>query len=133
MQKSIFKEKYFLFSLRIEKREVLYRNVDEIIEYFKEQITKHTTARFLCVFDHYKHTESLKDGVIAPQIKEAKNICLCFGKKLESAEMLAVRPRSIGICDIGEEFVISFMEAPNFIANDTMESWCLGLKSCCPV
>ena len=65
------------------------------------------------------------------RIRQAKNINLCFGKKLESPEVLAVRPRSIGICDTGEEFVISFMEASHFVANKAMESWCLELKTCC--
>jgi hypothetical protein len=43
--------------------------------------------------------------------------------------MLAVRPRSIGIADLGDRFVISFMEAPMAAANQSMEAWTLALRS----
>ena len=41
--------------------------------------------------------------------------------------MLAVRPRSIGIAETVDGFVISFMEAPMALANDTMEVWVKGV------
>lgn len=41
--------------------------------------------------------------------------------------MLAVRPRSIGIAETETGFIVSFMEAPMAIANDTMESWVKGV------
>jgi hypothetical protein len=37
--------------------------------------------------------------------------------------MLSVRPRSIGIAEYEDRFVISFLEAPMPLANTAMESW----------
>ena len=42
--------------------------------------------------------------------------------------MLAVRPRSIGIANMGDRFIISFMEAPMQTANQAMEAWTRRLR-----
>ena len=36
---------------------------------------------------------------------------------------MAVRPRSIGVVDQGDRFVISFLEAPMRLANNAMDAW----------
>ena len=70
---------------------------------------------------------SLSEGKVAEGILAAKNIICCFGKVLPKPEVLAVRPRSIGVAEYKDRFVISFMEAPNPDANKAMESWVKGL------
>nr|WP_197723392.1 hypothetical protein [Thiomicrorhabdus aquaedulcis] len=89
-------------------------------------IEAHPKAVNIAIFDHYSHTKSI-DGEINPDIKDAQNIILCFGMQLPSADPVAVRPRSIGVTDLGDRFVVNFMEAPNPIANDTMEAWVKSL------
>jgi hypothetical protein len=42
---------------------------------------------------------------------------------------MAVRPRSIGIADMGDRYVISFMDAPMKAANDAMQAWTLALRN----
>jgi hypothetical protein len=116
-------EKYPVFTIEINKNETSYKSVGEIIEYFKGEIIEHPIAVYIAEFDHYTHTKNLEAGEINPKIKDAKNIVCCFGKKLPKAEVLAVRPRSIGVAEVEEKFVISFMEAPNPDANSTMEKW----------
>jgi hypothetical protein len=116
-------EKYPVFTIEISKNETTYKNVDEIIEYLKTQIEAHPVATVIGVFDHYAHTASLEVGEIADTIKNAKNLICCFGKALPKPEVLAVRPRSFGVADMGDSFVISFLEAPNPDANNAMEKW----------
>ena len=116
-------EKYPVFTIEISKNETSYKNVDEVIAYLKEQIEAHPIAVYIGVFDHYAHTSSLEVGEIAEGIKDAKNLICCFGKALPKPEMMAVRPRSFGVADMGESFVVSFMEAPNPEANAAMEKW----------
>ncbi len=48
--------------------------------------------------------------------------------RLPDLPVLAVRPRSIGVADLGDRFVISFMEAPMKPVNDAMEAWVRGLR-----
>ena len=129
MTQKIFKEKYPFFELIIEKSETTYKTVDEIINYFKEKIEEHPVAVYIAIFDHYAHTSSLSVGTISENIKAAKNIVFCFGKELPAPEVMAVRPRSIGVTDIGDKFVIVFMEAPNPQANETIESWAKAVKN----
>jgi len=43
--------------------------------------------------------------------------------------MLAVRPRAIGVAEMAESFVISFMVAPNPDAHATMEKWVKGIAN----
>jgi len=116
-------EKYPVFTIEITKSETTYKSVDEVIDYLKSQIEAHPVAVVIGVFDHYMHTSNLEVGEIAEDIKDAKNLICCFGKALPKPEVLAVRPRSFGVADMGESFVISFLEAPNPDANAAMEKW----------
>ena len=120
-------EKYPVFTLEINKDETTRKNVDEILAYLKEKIDAHPIAIYIGEFDHYTHTSNLEVGEINPDIKDAKNIICCFGKVLPKAEVLAVRPRAIGIAELSDSFVISFLEAPNPDANSAMESWAKGI------
>ncbi len=116
-------EKYPVFTLEVMKNETRFQNIDEMLEFFEEKIEAHPIAAYIGRFDHYAHTTSLEEGEIAKEIKAAKNIICCFGKKLPKAVVLAVRPRSIGVADMGDRFIVSFLEAPNPEANAAMESW----------
>ena len=116
-------EKYPVFTIEIAKGETTYNNVDEIITFLKTQIEAHPVAVFIGVFDHYTHTSNLEVGEIAESIKDAKNLICCFGKILPKPEVLGVRPRSFGIAEMNDSFVISFLEAPNPDANAAMEKW----------
>jgi hypothetical protein len=125
----VFKEKYPIFELIIDKEETTCKTVDDVVDYFKTKIEEHPVATYIVTFDHYAHTDSLADGNIDEKIKAAKNIVFCFGKELPTPEVLAVRPRSIGVSDLGDKFVVIFMEAPNPQVNDAMESWAKALKN----
>ncbi len=122
-------EKYPVFTATIQKSETIYQNVDEILSFLKTQIEAHPIATYIGTFDHYAHTASLSEGEISPEIKDAKNIICCFGKVLPKPEVLAVRPRAIGVADMGESFVVSFLEAPNIDANNAMEKWVKGIAN----
>ncbi|MDP3639231.1 MAG: hypothetical protein Q8R51_17805, partial [Azonexus sp.] len=68
-------------------------------------------------------------GPIVEGMTAAVDIIFCFGFAIPNPQMLAVRPRSIGIADMGDKFVISFMEAPMQPANQAMEAWTLALRN----
>ena len=121
-------EKYPVYSLQVEKTETGKQSVEEIIEYFRQRIDEHPVARFIAVFDHYSHTRALDDGFIDDEVLDARDIIFCFGLAIPAPEVMAVRPRSIGVVERENDFVISFMEAPMPMANSAMESWARGLK-----
>jgi len=127
MQQITVMEKYPVFTLRVEKNETDYQTIDEIFTYLKVQIDLHPIATYIGEFDHYAHTASLEAGEIAEEIRAAKNLICCFGKVLPKPEVLAVRPRAIGVAEMEDAFVISFLEAPNPDANKAMEQWVKGL------
>lgn len=127
MKQSIFMEKYPIFTIKISKNESKYNDTDAIIAYLKEQIAADPVASYIGEFDHYAHTTGL-GGEINPEIKAAKMVVFCFGQKLPRAEMMAPRPRSIGVCDMSENFVITFLEAPMYAINETMEGWVRRIK-----
>jgi hypothetical protein len=129
MTQKVFKEKYPIFELIIGKEETAFKSVDEVIDHFKKQIDAHPVATYIATFDHYAHTTGLEGGEVAAGIEAAKNIVFCFGKELPTPEVMAVRPRSIGVSDLGDRFVVIFMEAPNPLANEAMESWTKALKN----
>ena len=59
----------------------------------------------------------------------AVDVIFCFGFALPNPQILALRPRSIGIADMGDKFVISFMEAPMQPANLAMETWTREIRN----
>jgi hypothetical protein len=103
-------------------------DIDAICAYFRRCIDRHRCAQFIAEFDHYAHTCNLPEGDVAEGILAARNVIFCFGIALPHAQVLGVRPRSIGIAETTQGFVISFMEAPMPIANAAMEDWAEGLR-----
>ncbi|NTW52494.1 MAG: hypothetical protein HGB22_07900 [Chlorobiaceae bacterium] len=129
MNQTLLQEKYPIYILELEKEETSCRDVDEIIAYYRQKIEENPVAVSIGVFDHYGHTTALPDGSINDQIRDAKNIVFCFGKELMNPVSLAIRPKSIGVAELPDRFVISFLEAPNPSANEAMEGWTLALKN----
>ncbi len=116
-------EKYPVVVLEIGKDETTFLNVDEILDYLKSKIDAHPIATYIAIFDHYTHTSKLEEGKLSSDILDAKNIICCFGKELPSPFVMAVRPRSIGVAEMADKFVVSFIEAPNPVAQEAMVSW----------
>lgn len=116
-------EKYPVNVKTILKSDTNKKTTDEIIAYIKSKIDAHPVATYIAIFDHYSHTKSLENGEINPDFIDAKNIIFCFGVQLPKAEMLGIRPRSIGVVETEKSFVISFMDAPNPQAHQFMMEW----------
>ncbi len=128
MKQSLLQEKYPVFTLEVERDETDFESVDAIVAYLKDRIEGHKVARFIAVFDHFAHTQSLPEGQIGEGILAAKNIVFCFGLTLPEPRVLAVRPRSIGVAETEAGFVITFMEAPMPVANKAMEEWAKAIR-----
>jgi len=128
MKQTIFKDKYPVWTLELDKSEVKLKDMNSIVEYFKEKIDSHPIAKFIAIFNHYEHTASLPEHKISPEIKDVKNIIFCFGKEIPNTKVAAVRPRSIAICELDNKWVIEFLEAPNEKLHYVMEDWAKGLK-----
>lgn len=128
MKQTLLQEKYPIYVAELSKTETTFPTVDTLIEYYKGKIAENPKIQFIGVFDHYAHTSKI-GGPIADGIRAAVDIIFCFGFALPNPQMLAVRPRSIGIAELGDKFVISFMEAPMQPANEAMEAWTLALRN----
>jgi hypothetical protein len=128
MKQTLLQEKYPVFVAEIGKDETTCRNVDDVVAYLKGKIAEQEKVNFIGVFDHYAHTKHI-GGEIAEGIVGAVDVIFCFGFALPNPQVLAVRPRSIGVADLGVRFVVSFMEAPMQPANEAMEAWVKGLRN----
>lgn len=128
MKQVHFQEKYPITVLDIAKSETRCQSAAEIAEYFKACIAATPRVSHIATFDQLAHTQAI-GGDIAPGIQAAVNVIFCFGHALPNPQVLAVRPRSIGIADLGDHFVVSFMDAPMKPANDAMQVWALELKN----
>jgi len=128
VEKCQLKKMYPIFVQELSKKEIPIKTLDELCQYFNNQIEKHPVAKYICTFDHYAHTVALDDATIEKTIIGAKIVLLCFGKKLLDPKILSVRPRAIGLCETESHFIISFLEAPNPIMTETMIKWAHGLN-----
>jgi hypothetical protein len=116
-----------VFNIEMDYSECQFDTMDEIVTYLEDRVRSHKSAHYIGTFDHLKHTKGLPEGIVAEEITAAYNIIFCFGFSLQDAVQLAVRPRSIGICETGTRVTISFLEAPMPVANALMELWALSL------
>lgn len=128
MKQTLLQEKYPVYVAEIAKSETGCKRVDDVVAYLKDRIAENEKVQFIGVFDHYAHTKNV-GGAINPDIQAAVDVIFCFGIALPNPQVLAVRPRSIGVADMGDRFVVSFLEAPMKPANDTMEGWVKGLRN----
>ena len=127
MKQLHFQEKYPITVVDIAKTETRYTSAEQIADYFKDCIEKTPRVSYIATFDHLTHSRAI-DGDVSPDIHAAINVLFCFGHALPNPQVLAVRPRSIGIADMGDRFVVSFMDAPMKPANDAMQAWALALR-----
>jgi len=60
-----------------------------------------------------------------------KNVALLYDDPaLPSPTLLALQPCAIGVADMGNRFVLSFMERPGPAANGFLLQWLDGLRAC---
>jgi hypothetical protein len=128
LKQSVLLERYPIYSLEIDRGETSLASVDDICAYLRGRIDAHKSAVFIAEFDHYAHTASLPEGRIGEGILAAKNLVFCFGIALPDPQVLALRPRSIGVAETERGFVVTFMEAPMPVANAAMEDWAKGIR-----
>ena len=129
MQELLFKNEYPIFSMTLKKNETSYTSVQAILDNLQSKIEAHPVATYIGLFNHYEHTSCLESGEVSTDIIDAQNILFCFGKELLVPEVLAVRPRSIGIAERNSDFVLSFLKAPNPVANEAMVKWVEALRN----
>lgn len=128
MKQTLFQDKYPVFTLELGKDETSFADVDAIVAELKQRIGEDDRLHLIGEFDHFAHTRKI-GGTIGADIRAAKNLLFCFGLHLPNPQVLAVRPRSIGVVDCGDRFVISFLEAPMQAANEKMEGWVRALRN----
>lgn len=127
MKQTLLQERYPVFVAEIDKSETTHQTVGDIVATLKQRIAENPRVQFIAVFDHHAHTRRI-GGEIDPAIQAAVDVIFCFGFALPNPQVLAVRPRAIGVADLGGKFVVSFMEAPMKPANDAMASWVEALR-----
>lgn len=123
MQKLMLKNTYPVFSQRVDKAASGFASLSEVMNRLKQRVGEHKVACLIGEFDHYAHTSALPDGQIDPSMIAAGNLIFCFGKELPQPQMLAVRPRTIGVAEYADHFIVSYMEAPMPAANEAMQQW----------
>ena len=128
MKRTILLDTHPMYSCEILKSKTNKKNIDDIIVHFKRKIEENPEGRFITVFDHYKHTESL-GGEIMEDILDARNLIFCFGHTIKEIEILAFRPKSIAMCETKESFILEFLETPRPEVNAWMQSWIEELKT----
>jgi hypothetical protein len=127
MEQIQFLDAYPVYKLALPKDQCRFGSVSEIAAHLKAQVDAHDMASYIGEFDNYAHTQSL-GGEIADNIRAATNLIFCFSPKIPGPDVLAVRPRSFGIVETDDQFVVTFLAAPMSFANELMEQWAEDLR-----
>ena len=127
MKQIHFQEKYPITEVQVNKSETSLQSMAAVVAYFHEKIEANEKVAYIGTFDHLAHTQKIGGEIEAGSLG-AMNVVFCFGFALQNAHVMAVRPRSIGICEYADKYVVTFMDAPMKPANDAMQAWALGLR-----
>lgn len=127
MDRLLVRDRYPILMAEIAKADTPLRNVDEIVAHLRERVTTDRHIALIGVFDHYGHTIRL-GGELHPEVQDAKEIVFCFGPALPDVELLALRPRAIGVAGLGNRFLVSFLEGPSEETNRVLEGWIEDLR-----
>jgi hypothetical protein len=123
MRRSVQELTLPVFTLEVDKTETGLRDFDEVVRFLKAQVEAHPLAQFVGIYDHHAHTSSLEEGYVDPAIRGASALVFCFGLTLPEPACMAVRPRTMAVCELDDRFVITFAEPPMPVANLAMERW----------
>lgn len=107
MKKLLLQEKLPIFVMEVDKSETELKPAQKVTNYFIQLIVDHKVSRLIGEFDYYRHPKGIAGGEMADNIIDTRNIVFCFGIKLSSAEVLAMRLRSIGIAETETGFILS--------------------------
>ncbi len=128
MNRVLIQDTYPVLMDEIAKADTPLRNVDEIIASLRQRVAADRGIAFIGVFDHYGHSVRL-GGEVHPEVQDAKQIVFCFGPALPEVELMALRPRAIGVADLGNRFFVSFMEGPSPHINRVLVDWVEQLRT----
>ena len=112
-----------VFHREVDKAGTGLRGGDEVVRLLASRIDAHPLARFVAIYDHYGHTRSLDGGYVDPGLRGVRSLVFCFGRTWPGPACMALPPRSTGVCELSDRFVITFAEAPRPVANLAMERW----------
>jgi hypothetical protein len=123
MNPETLRQQYPIRTLEVSKEATSLSSADAVIGFLKACIAEHPVARYIGEFDHLAHTHALAEHEVGEDITQAKHVLFCFGSKLPHPEVMAVRPRSIGVVEQGERLVLSYLITPMAPANEAMARW----------
>ena len=123
MEKIMLRDTYPVYISYLDKANARAETIDEVVAHLRNHVEADSRAAHIADFDHYSHTMSHPEPEIAENIRDARNVVFCFGLRLPAPEVMAVRPRSIGVVETDKQFVMSFLEAPMPFANEAMSTW----------
>lgn len=121
MQKSVFLE-YPIYTIDVKKDEIKGAKIDDIVSGLQAKVQSHPIATLINIFDHFDHLKNI-GGKKADEIKGAKSVIFCFGANIPNTQIIAARPRSIGVVELESSFVVEFMQAPNEELQALMQEW----------
>ena len=119
MQQKIINEKFPVYYQEIMKGSTPYRNIAEIIDALKAGLAKNPSSQIIAVFDLHDHVQK-RGGKIADSIFGAQTLLFCVANAIPHADIVALRPRSIGVTEFADRFVLNFLEVPAQPVTDAM-------------
>ncbi len=121
MEKKIINEEFPIYYKEIAKRDTSYKHIGEIIAALQTRLADNPSAQVIAVFNLYDHVR-MRDGQVADEILGAQNLLFCVANAIPNSDLVALRPRSIGLTEFADRFVLNFMEAPAHPVTETMRT-----------
>lgn len=121
MEQKLAFGKFPIYERKIPKSETSLKNAKEIIAFLKEKMAANPMVKHIGDFDHAEHTRNV--GQMNPAMLDVQQTVFCFGPAIPNDDIVAVRPRAIGVIEYNDYFVVNFGEAPAPMPNQAMIAW----------
>lgn len=131
MQRITVEGLYPVWVEEIAKADTPWRDVDEITAALEACIRRLGSTAFVGIFDHYGLNLRACEP-LPTNMQDAKTLLFCRGAWLRDPRFLALSPSAIGVADMGNRFVISFLDAPMVSPLEHMFQWIEDLHATDP-
>lgn len=128
MQQALLREDDPVCTIELEKSKMRHANMDALLAALKARVDAHPTAAYIATVDQESNLDARARQNAAVDYVASKLMVFSFEVDMPNPGVLVVRPRTVGVTEFADRFVINFIVVPTSMANDPMEDWVHALR-----
>ena len=128
MQQALLRDDDPVCTLELEKSKTRHADMDALLAALKARVDAHPAAAYIATLDHESNPGGRAGQNVAADYVASKLMVFSSEVDMPNPGVLVVRPRTVGVTEFADRFVINFVVAPASVGTDPMEDWVRALR-----